>query len=171
MESYVASSGPLPDGLRDELLALWVTVVNSGGAVGFLAPVVPADVEPVLDAALAQVAGGTSRLVLLRSAGRVAGFGFLLTPATPYMRHWATVARLMVDPALHGSGCGRALLEGVHDVARSAGLEALRLTARGGLGLEGFYERLGYAEVGRVPGAIRVAPGDDRDEILLHRAL
>jgi hypothetical protein len=38
---------------------------------------------------------------------------------------------------------------------------------RGGEGLERFYERLGYTIVGRHPGAVRVAPGDDRDEIML----
>jgi hypothetical protein len=26
---------------------------------------------------------------------------------------------------------------------------------------------LGYREVGRLPGALRVAPGDDRDEVLM----
>ena len=30
-----------------------------------------------------------------------------------------------------------------------------------------FYGRCGYKEVGRVPGAIRVAPGDDRDDIYM----
>jgi hypothetical protein len=42
---------------------------------------------------------------------------------------------------------------------------------RGGLGLERFYDRLGYREVGRLPGALRVAADDDRDEILMWRAL
>jgi hypothetical protein len=37
--------------------------------------------------------------------------------------------------------------------------------------LEPFYERLGYKEVGRLPGALRVGPGDDRDEIVFWRAL
>ncbi|WP_407939778.1 GNAT family N-acetyltransferase [Motilibacter deserti] len=154
--------------MRDELLAVWVDVVNAGGAVGFIAPVRPDDVAPVLDAALAQVAAGSSRLVLVRRGGAVGGFCFLLTPAAPHMRHWATVARLMVAPQEQGTGCGRALLEGAHDVARRLGLEALRLSARGGLGLEGFYERLGYVEIGRFPKAIRVAPGDDRDEVFFH---
>jgi hypothetical protein len=31
--------------------------------------------------------------------------------------------------------------------------------------------RCGYTEVGRVPGAIRVAPGDDRDDVLMARQL
>lgn len=38
---------------------------------------------------------------------------------------------------------------------------------RGGMGLEGFYERLGWEIVGRWPAALRLAPGDDRDEVLM----
>ncbi|HEY3956376.1 MAG TPA: hypothetical protein VGM53_23655 [Streptosporangiaceae bacterium] len=46
-------------------------------------------------------------------------------------------------------------------------LEQLRLAVRGGTGLEHFYARLGWAVTGRWPGALRLAPGDDRDEILM----
>jgi len=53
---------------------------------------------------------------------------------------------------------------GVH---RTLGLEHLQLTVRGGTGLESFYERFGYVVVGRHPGAVRVAPGDDRDEVMM----
>jgi hypothetical protein len=42
------------------------------------------------------------------------------------------------------------------------GLEQLRLAVRGGCGLEPFYARLGWKEIGRWPGALRLAPGDDR---------
>jgi hypothetical protein len=53
-------------------------------------------------------------------------------------------------------------------VARSQmGLEQLRLAVRGGTGLEHFYARLGWTVIGRWPGALRLAPGDDRDEILM----
>ena len=34
-----------------------------------------------------------------------------------------------------------------------------------------FYRRCGYVEVGRVPGVIRVSPGDDRDSVLMARRL
>ena len=47
------------------------------------------------------------------------------------------------------------------------GLEQLHLAARGGMGLEHFYARLGWREIGRWPGALRLAPGDDRDEVLM----
>jgi GNAT superfamily N-acetyltransferase len=87
---------------------------------------------------------------------------------SPLRRHWATVLRVQVHPSRQGQGLGRALMAGVHDIARQRGWEFLSLTARGGTGVDAFYRGLGYREVGRLPGAIRVAPGDDRDEILLH---
>ncbi len=54
-----------------------------------------------------------------------------------------------------------------HIACREMGLEQLHLAARGGMGLEHFYARLGWREIGRWPGALRLAPGDDRDEILM----
>jgi hypothetical protein len=42
---------------------------------------------------------------------------------------------------------------------------------RGGTGTEGFYLAHGYREVGRLPRALRLAPGDDRDELHLYREL
>lgn len=65
------------------------------------------------------------------------------------------------------AGIGTALLHAVHDAARRLGLEQLHLTARGGTGTEEFYLRQGYELVARIPEAIRVAPGDDRDELYL----
>lgn len=59
-------------------------------------------------------------------------------------------------------------MDAVADAARALdGIEAVRLTCRGGLGLEHFYAACGYKEVGRVPDAIRVGPGDDRDDITM----
>jgi GNAT superfamily N-acetyltransferase len=74
----------------------------------------------------------------------------------------------MVHPRHQGRGYGRDLLAAAGDAARTMpGIEAIRLTCRGGNGLERFYASCGYKEVGRVPGAIRVAPGDDRDDITM----
>jgi GNAT superfamily N-acetyltransferase len=86
------------------------------------------------------------------------------------MDHWRLLKRVMVDPKRQGCGYGRELLAEADRIARGWGLAGLRLTARGGQGLERFYSSCGYTEVGRVPGAIRVAPGDDRDDITFWRA-
>jgi hypothetical protein len=52
-------------------------------------------------------------------------------------------------------------------VAARLGLDGLQVTVRDGHGLDRFYRGLGYREVGRIPGALRVAPGDDRDELFM----
>ncbi|XVQ90181.1 N-acetyltransferase family protein [Microbispora siamensis] len=81
--------------------------------------------------------------------------------------HWRWLLRVMVHPKHQGRGYGRALLLAADDAARSLGLEALQLTCRGGTGVDRFYASVGYQEVGRVPRSIRIAPGDDRDEIYM----
>jgi GNAT superfamily N-acetyltransferase len=153
--------------LREQLLSMWVDVTNAGGAVGFT---IPADVPAIastLDEALARVAAGTDLLGILRQDGTAVGMAFLVASNSALRLHWRTVLRLMVRPELQGRGAGRLLLEGLHDTAARLGLEQLMLTTRGGTGVERFYEHLGYTIVGRHPGAIRLAPGDDRDELIL----
>ncbi len=158
------------DALRADLLSCWVDVTNAGGAVGFVPPVTAADVAPALDRLLEGVATGRDVLCVLTVDGATAGFAVLVGSSSPLRRHWGTVLRVQVHPSRQGTGLGRALMDGVHRLATDRGWEFVSLTARGGTGLEDFYGGLGYREVGRLPGAVRVADGDDRDEILLaHR--
>ena len=163
----VTASTCVPEDLRATLLEVWTDVTNAGGAVGFVAPVTAEVVAPVLDALIERVHAGSQTLCLLRVDGEVAGFAVLSTSVSPLRRHWATVLRVQVHPSLQGRGLGRDLMAGVHRIARERGWEFLSLAARGGTGVDAFYRGLGYREVGRLPGAIRIGPGDDRDEILL----
>jgi ribosomal protein S18 acetylase RimI-like enzyme len=82
-----------------------------------------------------------------------------------------TIKRLQVQPELQGQGIGSALLRAMDSFAASLGLEQLHLTVRGGTGRESWYEREGYKVVATIPGAIRVQPGDDRDEIYMVKEL
>jgi predicted N-acetyltransferase YhbS len=159
--------------LRAQLLDTWVRVTNAGGAVGFTAPADPDEIAPTLDSALRRVARGQDTLGILRrgAGGPAVGMGILVISQSALRRHWRTVLRVMVAPELQGTGAGRTLLEGLHDLARQFGTEHLVLSVRGGTGTERFYERFGYEQVGRHPAAIRLAPGDDRDELLLYKRL
>jgi GNAT superfamily N-acetyltransferase len=96
---------------------------------------------------------------------------FLTSKRFALQEHWRTIRRVMVHPAHQGRGHGAALMREAERVARDLGLAALHVTVRGGLGLEGFYESCGYKEVGRLPGALRLRPGDDRDDIHMWLAL
>ena len=167
MGAEVRAVHDVDDVLRGELLACWTEVTNAGGAVGFVPPVTEADVVPLLDKLLEGVHSGRDVLALLEADGALAGFASVVGSLSPLRRHWGTVLRVQVHPSRQGQGLGRVLMDGVHRIARDRGWEFLHLTARGGTGIDRFYRRLGYTEVGRVPGAIRVAPGDDRDEIVM----
>jgi GNAT superfamily N-acetyltransferase len=159
------------DALRTALLDCWTDVVNAGGAVGFIPPVSREDVALHLDATLAPVREGRDTLCLLEVDGEPAGFAFLVVSDSPLKQHWCTVHRVQVHPAHQRAGLGRALMRGVHDIARGRGMEFLQLSVRGGTGTEAFYVGLGYTQVGRFPGALRLAHGDDRDELWMRLRL
>lgn len=154
--------------LRQELIACWVSVSNAGGAVGF--PFLPVDtgvVSPVADELIASL--GPHRRLLVAVVGDVlAGWVHVECHPDPLIAHWGWITRVQTLPAFQGRGIGSALMTYARQVAgHEMGLEQLHLAARGGMGLEYFYARLGWREIGRWPGALRLAPGDDRDEVLM----
>lgn len=160
---------PVDPALRDGILDLWADVTNAGGAVGFVPPVTREEIRPELVKQFVAMSEGRSRLLVGHDEeGRVAATAFLTFNTHRLMTHWLWLYTVMVHPRHQGRGYGRELLAAAADAARSfEGIEAIRLTCRGGLGLERFYASCGYKEVGRVPGAIRVAPGDDRDDVIM----
>ena len=156
-----------------EVCALWADVVNAGGAVGFVPPVTSEDVRPELDRYLRAMAEGRTRLLVGRTpGGRLAATAFLTTNTHRLKRHWCWLSTVMVAPDLQGRGCGRQLMAAAEEAARGLdGIRGIRLTCRGGTGVEHFYAACGYKEVGRVPDAIRVAEDDYRDDITMWRPL
>jgi GNAT superfamily N-acetyltransferase len=155
--------------VREELTSCWITVTNAGGAAGFPFPPVNAShVAPAVDALAERLDPRRSRILLARADGALAGWVALNRDPSPLVAHWGTVNHLQTQPAHRNQGIGSALMRGLRQVARDEmGLEQLHLAARGGMGLEDFYERLGWTVIGRWPGKLRLAPGDTRDEILM----
>ncbi|GGV74088.1 N-acetyltransferase [Streptomyces longisporoflavus] len=155
--------------LRRELAACWVEVTNAGGAAGFpFPPVDEGEVAPAVDRIVGALAPETSRLLVARARGELVGWLNVRRDLFELTAHWGTLHHVQTRPTLRGRGFGVALVNEVRSVARDEmGLEQLHLAARGGTGLEEFYGRLGWKEVGRWPGALRLAPGDDRDEVLM----
>ncbi|WP_149826016.1 GNAT family N-acetyltransferase [Streptomyces tailanensis] len=160
---------PLTPALRDGILTLWTDVSNAGGAVGFVPPVTPEAIRPALIQHMAGMAEGRQRLLAgFDETGTPAATAFFTFNTHHLMTHWVWLYTVMVHPAHQGKGFGRDLMTAAEEAARHFdGIDAIRLTCRGGLGLEHFYSSCGYKEVGRVPGAIRVAPDDHRDDITM----
>jgi GNAT superfamily N-acetyltransferase len=158
---------PLTDDLRAAILALWVEVTNAGGAVGFVPPVTADDVRPTAHATLDAVAAGRDRLLAGFEEDDLVALVFIVDNRHALKDHWRVLKRVMVAPASQGRGYGAAIMREAVEVGQKMGLAALQLTVRGGTGTEAFYTRLGYREVGRIPGALRIGPQDDRDEIIM----
>jgi GNAT superfamily N-acetyltransferase len=157
----------LTDELRAAIVALWVEVTNDGGAVGFVPPVSAEQVRPTFQAAIDGVRDGLDHLLVGVDDGRLVALLFITDNRFALKDHWRLLKRVMVAPGCQGRGYGAALMREAAHVSEKMGLAALQVTVRGGMGIEKFYAGLGYREVGRVPGALRVAPGDDRDDIIM----
>ncbi len=159
--------------LRAELTRCWVDVSNAGGAVGFpFGNVTAAQVAPAVDRLADDVETGDAVIVVASDGDGVCGWVVLHRNSFALTQHWAWVRRLQTHPRRQRQGIGRGLLERLETVAREEWhLEFLQLSLRGGMGLEEFYARLGWREVGRVPRALRIAPGDDRDEVHMIKRL
>ncbi len=160
------------DHTREQVLDLWCAVNDDGGAVGFLPGAERHRVAAALAAHEEEMADGLTTAVLLRSAGgSVVGLGFWVADRNPLLGHSRTAFRIMTDPTRRGRNLGRLLLAAMHRVARRDGVELATLVVRSGTGATRFYEHAGYVEVGRVPGNVRVAAGDDRDSVYMARRL
>lgn len=169
---YVRIADRVPPRAREAMLRMWVRVTDAGGSVGFLPGATAEDITPVLDGYVERVEQGPTVCVALNSPlGELLGFGFVVRSAGVLIAHGATLERVMTDPDRRGTNFGALLMAGLHRAAREQGVELVTLDYRGGTGLGEFYTRYGYTEVGRVPGAIRVAPGDDRDGVIMARSL
>ncbi|GID96021.1 GNAT family N-acetyltransferase [Amorphoplanes digitatis] len=158
---------PLTDTLRERIVELWTEVTNAGGAVGFVAPVTAGEVRPVAEAAFAGVEAGIDRLLVGLDGDRLVALLFVADNRFGLKAHWRVLKRVMVAPGGQGRGYGAALMREAAAVGRKMGLTGLQVTLRDGHGLDAFYRGLGYTQVGRIPGALRVAPGDDRDEVFM----
>jgi len=166
---WLLSESDVEPDTRTKLARCWCDVSNAGGAVGF--PFISVTLDEVAAATDRLVEGldpDTTRLLTAFRGDELLGWLTLELNRSRLTSHWARVSRVQTALAHRGTGVGQALME---EVARSArdelGLEWLHLELRSGQGLEGFYRSCGWREVGRWPAALRLGPGDDRDEVLM----
>ncbi|WP_404353108.1 GNAT family N-acetyltransferase [Phycicoccus jejuensis] len=163
---------PFDPGVRAEVLDLWCAVNDAGGAVGFLPGAARGRVAEALAAHEDSMADGRAVAVLLRDpVGALVALGWWVEGPNPLLAHRRTAFRVMSHPERRGRNLGRLLMAALHRVARADGAEVVELGVRGGTGVDAFYAGLGYEEVGRLSGGIRVAPGDERDDVWMARRL
>lgn len=148
----------LTDALVEQLVALWVTVTEAGGAVGFTAPVSAEQVRrEAAESHVAEVRAGRQDVVVALQQDAVVGFGFLATVPGPAVKsHLGVITRLQRHPDVAGRGVGAAVLGELEACARDRGLAVVTLTVRGGTGVERFYVAQGYRFDGRLPDRLLI---------------
>lgn len=99
------------------------------------------------------------------------GLAGLLRQRSSKMVHRATIVMVYVRKSLRGTGLAGGLLTALADHAREIGVRQLELTvsAENPAAIR-FYQREGFAEVGRIPGAL-VLEGREVDEFVMVRRI
>lgn len=94
---------------------------------------------------------------------------FLQRPSK--MAHRATIVMVYIRANLRGTGLAGKLLEAVSDHARAIGIRQLELfvSAENPAAIR-FYQRQGFAEIGRIPGGI-LEEGREIDDVMMARRL
>ena len=128
------------------------------------------DIRPEWSKHLTAMAEGRTRLLVAGSTttAPVAATAFLSFNTHRLMTHWVWLYTVMVHPRHQGKGYGRDLLAAAEEAAAGFdGIEAIRLTCRGGEGLERFYGSLrlqgGRPGARRDPGRTRRRPRRHHD--------
>jgi ribosomal protein S18 acetylase RimI-like enzyme len=166
MSISIRSIGPGELKTVSSLLAnLLVEVVHGGASLGFLAPLGQDQARSYWLSLRREMIAGHRLLLVAEDGDRIVGAGQLSLPSWPNARHRAEMQKLLVSAAVRGRGIGRAIVGALHDAARRRGRSLILLGARRGAPAEAFYRRLGYREVGVIPGFAVGTSGERYDNV------
>ena len=158
------------DDLRS-LAHLLSASVASGEVVSFLAPL---PLEQAEDWWRSQLGARTPHPIVLvaRMAHEVVGTVTLAPAWAPNQPHRAEVVKLLVDHGHRRTGLGARLMEAAEEEARARGFRLLTLDAKHGEEAERLYRRLGWSEVGIIPGFAYDPDGrTPHDAVLFYKRL
>ena len=155
-----------------DLTRILQDAVASGVSLGFRTPLEESAVRRYWQGAIAQVEAGARVLLVARAEeGALLGSAQLRLETTPNARHRAEVQKVCVVRSARGQGIGAQLLLAIEEEARAAGRTLLVLETRKDGVAEGLYRRLGYQEVGVIPGHARTVDGSLVTSIFFYRTL
>jgi GNAT superfamily N-acetyltransferase len=142
---------PVSDADFRDLARLLVDAVDSGASVSFMAPLGLDRAEAWWRGTIASAREGAVVLVARDDQGIVGSVQ--MHPAwAPNQPHRADVAKLIVHRRGRGHGIAPRLMAAVEDAARAGGYTLLTLDTVPDTPADRLYRRLGWTEVGRIPG-------------------
>jgi acetyltransferase len=134
------------------LARLLVDAVDSGGSLGFWAPLGQPEAMLYWREVMQGMVEENLVLLVAEDAGEVVGSVQLVLSDRQNGPHRAEIRKLMVHTSRRGHGLGRALLSAAHVEARYHGRSLLILDTRTGDAGEKLYESMGYTRAAQIPG-------------------
>ena len=130
----------------------------------------PSDITGVegLNGWIDEMLMGLSRVILAVGPNGIVGFGSVVHSASPWMRHIAEL-RVVVGPALRGSGLGRELIARAFRAATTAGVQ--RITAQmtfDQLSAIRVFRELGFSPLAVLPDQVIDQDGTTYDLLIMH---
>jgi GNAT superfamily N-acetyltransferase len=134
------------------LADILVACVDGGASVSFLAPLAPAQARAFMREAARQVAAGQCILLAAWSRGILAGTVQVQLGTPQNQPHRAEICKMLVHPDARRQGLAERLMLSAETAAAAAARTLLTLDTLTGAAGERLYRRLGWIEVGVVPG-------------------
>lgn len=126
--------------------------VEAGAGVSFMLPFPPSEAAGFWQGLAPRVAEGTILVLAARNdRGCIEGTVQLQLVTAPNQPHRAEVAKMLVHPRARRQGLAEALMRRLETEARRLGRRLLTLDTAGDVA-DRLYRRLGFQEVGTIPG-------------------
>jgi acetyltransferase len=159
------------EGTAPMLTSLLYQVVNGGAPLGFHPPLTALEAHNYWLSLAPELHNGTRLLLVAFTQHGPAGSAQLVLSTAPSGRHRAEIRKLFVASEVRGKGVGRALVAALHHAARRSHRSLIVLDTQRGQPAEAFYRRLGYREVGVIPGWTIGPQGERYDHVTLYHEL
>lgn len=161
-----APANDVIEGLADVL----IDCVEGGASVSFMLPIGRATAVTFWQRTASLVAAGLAVVLVARDEGDIAGTVTLRWDLPENQPHRADVAKLLVHRRARRRGMAEALMRAIEDEARAAGRTLLVLDTASAEA-EGLYRKLGWVEVGVIPGFALLPTGEPCDTTYFYREL
>lgn len=154
-----------------ELCGVLADCVNGGASVNFMLPFDEWSAVPFWIRVIDEVARGDRMLIVALEDGVSVGCVQLVLGMPPNQMHRAEVTKLLVRRSARGRGVGEALMRRCEVEAGLHGRTLLTLDTAIGSPAERLYRRLGWREVGSIPGYALFPDGEPCDTVLFWKRM
>ncbi|PJJ54533.1 GNAT family N-acetyltransferase [Hymenobacter chitinivorans] len=153
------------------LTALFQDALDSGAALGFLAPAAPGELEEYWQEVAQAVAQGHRVLLVAEENGQLQGSTQLDLATKSNGLHRAEVCKVMVHRRARRQGLARRLLAAAEEKARQHQRTTLILDTRQHDPSEQLYQGAGYTAAGTIPDFARSSSGELHATVIYYKLL